>query len=211
MPPIRRWRRRRARSRSYRLDDYAAACYRFTWNSFCDWFLEFAKPVFAQGETEEAAELRAVAAYVLGTILKLLHPAMPYVTEVLWGEFGFGPEGTLIRAPWPEAVAVPEAEAARAELDWVVGLISEVRAVRSEMRVPPSVLAPILLRDADAEALGRAGALDRGDPPAWPAPPTVSPLAGEVPKGSAQAVLGRDHHRIAARRADRPLGRAHAP
>jgi valyl-tRNA synthetase len=174
---------------AYRFDDYAAACYRFTWNSFCDWFLEFAKPILAQGESEDAVEVRAVAAHVLGTILTLLHPAMPYVTEVLWGKFGFGAEGTLIRAPWPTPVAVPEAEAARAELDWVVGLISEVRAVRSEMRVPPSVLAPILLRDADAEALGRVARwmdairrLARAS--------EVSPMAGEVPKGSAQAVLG---------------------
>jgi valyl-tRNA synthetase len=155
---------------AYRLDDYAAACYRFTWNSFCDWFLEFAKPILAQGETEDAAEIRAVAAHVLGTILRLLHPAMPFVTEVLWAEFGLGAE-------------------ARAELDWVVALIGEVRAVRSEMRVPPSVLAPILLRDADAEALGRVARwieairrLARAS--------DVSPLAGDGPRGSAQAVLG---------------------
>ena len=48
---------------------------------------------------------------------------MPFVTEVLWAEFGLGAEGTLIRAPWPATVAVPGAEAARAELDWVVALI----------------------------------------------------------------------------------------
>jgi valyl-tRNA synthetase len=174
---------------AYRLDDYAAAGYRFTWNSFCDWFLEFAKPILSQGETGEAAEIRAVAAHVLGTILRLLHPAMPFVTEVLWAAFGLGAEGTLIRAPWPTAVPVPGAEAARAELDWVVALIGEVRAVRSEMRVPPSVLAPILLRDADAEALGRVARwieairrLARAS--------EVSPLTGEVPRGSAQAVLG---------------------
>jgi valyl-tRNA synthetase len=174
---------------AYRLDDYAAACYRFTWNSFCDWFLEFAKPILAQGDSDDADEIRAVAAHGLGTILRLLHPAMPFVTEVLWGEFGFGAEGTLIRAPWPAPVAVPGAEAARAELDWVVGLIGAVRAVRSEMHVPPSILAPILLRDADAAALGRVARwidairrLARAS--------EVSPLAGEVPKGSAQAVLG---------------------
>ena len=174
---------------AYRLDEYAAACYRFTWNSFCDWFLELAKPSLGQGDPEDAAEVRAVAAHVLGTVLRLLHPAMPFVTEVLWAEFGFGAEGTLIRAPWPVAVAVPEAEAARVELDWVVSLIGEVRAVRSEMRVPPSVLAPILLRDADAEALGRVARwidairrLARAS--------EVSPMVGEVPHGSAQAVLG---------------------
>ncbi|HEX7391151.1 MAG TPA: valine--tRNA ligase, partial [Acidiphilium sp.] len=58
---------------AYRLSDYALACYRFTWGDFCDWFLELAKPGLA-GETNEARELRAVAAEVLGTILRLLHP-----------------------------------------------------------------------------------------------------------------------------------------
>ncbi|MDT8871276.1 class I tRNA ligase family protein [Komagataeibacter rhaeticus] len=50
---------------SFRFDEYAATCYRFVWNCFCDWFLEFAKPVFGAGETAEAVETRAVAAHVL--------------------------------------------------------------------------------------------------------------------------------------------------
>jgi valyl-tRNA synthetase len=174
---------------AYRLNDYAAACYRFTWNTYCDWFLEFAKPVFAQGESPEASEIRAVAAHVLGTILRLLHPAMPFVTEELWGAFGFGAEGTLIRAPWPKPAAATEAEAARAELDWIVGLITEVRGVRSEMRVPPSILAPILLRDADAEALARAARWEDTIRRMARAS-EVRPLEGEAPAGSAQAVLG---------------------
>jgi valyl-tRNA synthetase len=174
---------------AYRLNDYAAACYRFTWNTYCDWFLEFAKPVFAQGESAEAAEIRAVAAHVLGTILRLLHPAMPFVTEELWGAFGFGTEGTLIRAPWPKPVAAVEAEAARAELDWIVGLITEVRGVRSEMRVPPSILAPILLRDANGEALARAARWEDTIRRMARAS-EVRALDGEAPAGSAQAVLG---------------------
>ena len=173
---------------AYRFNDYAAAGYRFTWGSFCDWFLEFAKPVFAQGETPEAAELRATCAHVLGVILRLLHPAMPYVTETLWDHFGYGPEFSLIRAPWPVAMAVAAPEAARAELGWVVKLISELRTVRSEMNVPPSTLAPVLLRDATADTLARAGrwaeALRRMGRAS-----EVKALEGEVPKGAAQAVV----------------------
>ena len=122
----------------YRFDEYAAACYRFTWNSFCDWFVEFAKPVLAEGDSENAREVRATAAHVLGTILRLLHPAMPFVTEELWGQFGYGPEGSLIGTAWPTAITVTDAQAARAELDWVVRLITEVRTVRAEMNVPAS-------------------------------------------------------------------------
>ncbi|MEO9188917.1 MAG: valine--tRNA ligase, partial [Acetobacteraceae bacterium] len=173
---------------AYRIDDYAHTLYHFTWSNFCDWFLEFAKPVFAEGDTAAAREVRGVAAHVLGTLLRLLHPAIPFVTEELWDRLGYGAPCGLIRAPWPGPVAVSEAEAARAELDWVVRLIGEVRAVRAEMNIPPAVLAPVLLRDASPENMARAGR--------WIEPirrmaraANVSALEGEMPKGSAQAVL----------------------
>ena len=61
---------------------------------------------------------------------------MPFVTEELWDRFGYGEPCSLIRAAWPEPVGVPDAAAAREELDWVVRLISVVRSVRTEMNVP---------------------------------------------------------------------------
>ena len=173
---------------AYRFDDYAAACYRFTWDTFCDWFVEFAKPVLMEGDSVAAHEVRGTAAYVLSSILRLLHPAMPFVTEELWDRFGYGEPYSLIRAAWPEAVAVPDAAAARDELDWVVRLISVVRSVRTEMNVPPSTPTPILLRDATAETLARGRRwidairmLARAS--------ELRQLDGEMPKGSAQAMV----------------------
>ncbi|HLY87377.1 MAG TPA: valine--tRNA ligase [Acetobacteraceae bacterium] len=167
---------------AYRFDEYAAACYRFTWDTFCDWFVEFAKPVLAE------PEVRQTAAHVLGTILRLLHPAMPFVTEELWDRFGYGEPYSLIRTAWPETVAVSDAGVARAELDWVVRLISEVRSVRTEMNVPPGTLTPILLRDASAETLARGQRwveairrLARAS--------ELRGLDGAMPKGAAQVVL----------------------
>jgi valyl-tRNA synthetase len=168
---------------AFRFDEYAAACYRFTWNVFCDWFLEFAKPAFA-GD----AELRAAAAHVLGIQLRLLHPAMPFVTATLWGEFGFGAATGLIRAPWPEVAAVPGAAEARVELDWLVRLVGEVRTVRSEMNVPPSLLAPLLLKDASAETMARAGRWSEVIGRMARAS-AVEPLAGEPPRHAAQIGL----------------------
>ncbi len=141
---------------AYRFNDYAAAVYRFTWGTFCDWFLEFAKPVLNGLDGPDAAELRATAAHVLGIILRLLHPAMPFVTEHLWDEMGHGAPYSLIRAPWPRPSPVADPGVARGELDWVVRLIGEVRTVRSEMNIAPSTLTPILLRDARPETLERA-------------------------------------------------------
>jgi valyl-tRNA synthetase len=69
---------------AYRFDEYAASCYRFVWNTFCDWFLEFSKPLLAEGaDPSDAAEIRSVGAHVLGQILRLLHPVIPFVTEEL--------------------------------------------------------------------------------------------------------------------------------
>jgi valyl-tRNA synthetase len=170
---------------SFRVDEYAGACYRFVWNIFCDWFLELAKPGLAGAE---AAELRAVAAYVLGVVLRLLHPAMPFVTEAIWDELGYGEPGSLIRAEWPGEIAVRDAETARTELDWLVRLIGTVRTVRSEMGVPPSVLAPVLLRDAYPDSIARGARW--GEAIARLARASeFGRLEGAVPKGSAQAVL----------------------
>ncbi|MBK1662145.1 valine--tRNA ligase [Paracraurococcus ruber] len=174
---------------AYRFDEYAAACYRFTWNTFCDWFIEFAKPVLNGEDGPEKAEVKGAAQHVLGTLLRLLHPAIPFVTEELWDRFGYGPECSLIGAAWPEAAAVAGAEAAREELDWVVRLVTEVRAVRAEVNVPPSVTTPLLVRDAAPESLARAGrwidAIRR-----LGRVTEIAPLAGEAPKGVAQAVVG---------------------
>jgi valyl-tRNA synthetase len=121
-------------------------------------------------------------------MLRLLHPAIPFVTEELWDHFGYGAPCSLIRAPWPSPTAVPDAAAARAELDWVVRLISEVRSVRTAMNVPPATQVPILLRDAAPATLLRA---ER-----WIEPirrlaraAEVQALTGEMPKGAAQAVV----------------------
>ncbi|HEY7577816.1 MAG TPA: valine--tRNA ligase [Acetobacteraceae bacterium] len=167
---------------AYRMDEYAGVCYRFTWDTFCDWFVEFAKPALSQ------QEVRQTAAHVLGTILRLLHPVMPFVTEELWDRFGYGEPCSLIRAAWPQRVDVTDAPAARAELYWVLRLISAVRSVRTEMNVPPGKMTPILLRDAMPETLARGQrwleAIRR-----LARISELKPLVGEMPKGSAQLML----------------------
>ena len=174
---------------AYRFDEYAATGYRFVWNTFCDWFLEFAKPLLAEGaDPKDAAETRAVGAYVLERILRLLHPAIPFVTEELWDRFGYGEPCGLIGAAWPEPANIADSEQARIELDWVVRLITAVRSIRSEMNVPPSKPSPVLLQGASDAAMGR---IDR-----WmeairrlARASDVSLLRSDVPRGSAQAVL----------------------
>ncbi|MDT8331254.1 valine--tRNA ligase [Roseomonas gilardii] len=174
---------------AYRFDEYAAAVRRFAWDTFCDWFLEFAKPALASGDTPEAREAKGAAQHVLGVLLKLMHPVTPFVTEELWHKMGYGPELSLIHTAWPEPVRVSEPEAAREEMDWLVGLVSTVRGVRAEMNVPPSQRFPLLVQGAGPEVLARGqrwldtiARMARIE--------AIQPLAGEPPKGVAQAVLG---------------------
>ncbi|WKW52221.1 valine--tRNA ligase [Rhodomicrobium lacus] len=175
---------------AYRFNDAAGAVYRFVWNRFCDWYLEFAKPVF-MGEDEAAkAETQATAAWALDEILKLLHPFMPFVTEELWtvtGEDGPARTSLLALAPWPEPARDTDA-AALAEIDWVIDLISEIRSLRSEMNVPPATLLPLTLTGATDDTKARAARYEAF----LKRMARLSDIgfADVPPQGSAQFVLG---------------------
>jgi valyl-tRNA synthetase len=133
-------------------DTAAEALYRFIWNVFCDWHVELAKPLLS-GEGEAAAETRAMTAWTLDLILKLLHPIMPFMTEELWeqtAEAGPLRDSMLMVAPWPE---LPETYAdadAAAEIGLVVAAISEGRSVRAELNVPPAARPALLVAEATA-------------------------------------------------------------
>jgi len=121
----------------------ADALYHFTWGTFCDWYVEFAKPVLAAVHTTpkaeaDKAETRATVAWVLAQLVHLLHPIMPFVTEELWKHLTDGKGGLLIQGRWPVLAAGLLDRDAAAEMDWVVALIEQIRAVRSEMNVPAS-------------------------------------------------------------------------
>jgi valyl-tRNA synthetase len=132
-------------------DDAANALYRFIWNLFCDWFVEFAKPILNGGDEAAKAETRAMAAWVLETILKLLHPVAPFITEELWAQTapeGRPRESLLIVEPWPalpDSYADPEAEA---EIGLVIAAVAEGRSVRAELNVPPGARPDLIVAEA---------------------------------------------------------------
>jgi len=135
---------------AYRFDEAARAIYAFVWGTYCDWYLEFAKPVFLGTDEAAKGEARATTAWVLDQILHILHPFMPFVTEEIWEQMAPGRAHRLISAAWPQAAADLAAPAAVAEMDWVVRLISDIRAVRSEMNVPPAAKLAAILKGANA-------------------------------------------------------------
>ncbi len=132
---------------AYRFDDAAGALYQFVWGTFCDWYIEFTKPIL-QGENAAArAETQAATAWVLRCILHLLHPMMPFITEELWRNLAGEESGMLIDAPWPQLSPLNENISQVAVMDWMIGVISAIRAVRSEMNVPPAARIPLILKE----------------------------------------------------------------
>ncbi|WP_310474684.1 valine--tRNA ligase [Sandarakinorhabdus sp.] len=138
----------------FRFDAYADAIYKMVWSRFCDWYLELIKPLLAEGaDAAVAAETRAVAGWALDQILVMLHPVMPFITEELWSKLAVRDD--LILASWVQTDALPEDAAASADIDWLIGLISEVRSARTELNVPPSAKLPYAVDGASVDTLVR--------------------------------------------------------
>ena len=167
-----------------RFDGAANTIYQFVWSRFCDWYLELIKPVLQGEGTEGLEETRAVAGWVLDQILVMLHPFMPFITEELWHALGSRPTD-LIAARWPIADARALDPEAVQEIDWLIRLVSEVRAARTELNVPPGARMTFFARDAGDGTLTRLarqeavlGRLAR-----------VDPGQGEVPSGGALQIV----------------------
>jgi valyl-tRNA synthetase len=135
-------------------DEAATALYRFIWNTYCDWYLELAKPILNGSDEAAKAETRATAAWALDHCLLLLHPVSPFITEELWARLAEagGPtrDTALISAAWPSLPGTMVDPAAAEEIGWLIELVSEVRSIRSEMNVPPSAKPVLALSGASA-------------------------------------------------------------
>lgn len=149
----------------FRFHDAASGAYQFVWNVFCDWYVEFIKPVLNGDDEAAKTETRRSAAWALDRILVLLHPMMPFITEELWqrlAEYGPPRSAPLILADWPQPTPDWYDPAATAEIQWLIDLISEVRSIRSELNVPAGARIPLLLvapKPVDADRLVRYATL----------------------------------------------------
>jgi valyl-tRNA synthetase len=171
-----------------RFNDAASTAYHFVYDIFCDWYVEITKPIFQTGTDAARAETRATTAWARDQILKLLHPFMPFITEELWARTSETPRDTLlILAQWPKPHAIEGAEAATAEMSWVIEMIKGVRSVRAEMNVPAGAKIQMLLTGADAVAAERL--IRNRDVILSLARLTSADVAEIIPGGSAQFVL----------------------
>ncbi len=175
----------------YKFNEAADAIYQFVWGAFCDWYLEFTKPVLTDEKADPAvrAEVRATTAWVLDQILILLNPFMPYLTEELYAHLAKRPAGTmLLTSPWPAYPAGLTRPAAMQEMDWLCRVIAAIRSVRADMNVPAGAKVRLLVKDAAPatqkrfktyeEILRRMARLE-----------SLEMVQGAIPSGSIQTVV----------------------
>jgi valyl-tRNA synthetase len=164
---------------AYRFNDAANATYRFVYDIYCDWYIEFGKPMLTGEDGPAKQETRAMVAWARDELLKLLHPFMPFITEELWAVTAKR-DMLLTLTAWPRIAAEVTAEqlvldddpqippalmtyaanfadfSAEAEIGWVIDLITAIRSVRVEMNIQPATLTALVLAKASKETRERA-------------------------------------------------------
>ncbi len=204
---------------NYRFDHAAQAIYEFTWNEYCDWYLELSKPVLQDESSCAAAKrgTRHTLVRVLETLLRLAHPIMPFITEEIWQQVAplAGATGpTIMRQPYPVTDPTCIDPQAVAEMEWVMQFLLGVRRIRGEMNIPPSKPLPLLLQNGNPQDAARLAAnrhylitLGRLQSIAWLTPEQdapesaialvgemriLIPMAGLIDKAAEQARLEKE-------------------
>ncbi len=143
---------------SYRFDIAAGILYEFTWNQFCDWYLELSKPAVHKGNDAQKRAARHTLIEVLEGLLRLAHPIIPFITETIWQRVKEvkGIEGeTIMLQAFPEFDASLVDEQALNDLEWIKEVIVAVRNIRAEMNIAPGKPLEVILRGADDNAKRR--------------------------------------------------------
>jgi len=136
--------------KNFRFDEAAKIIYQFVWHSYCDWYIEFLKPVFATNIKQNLNETRAFAAYIQSSILVMLHPFVPFFTEKIWLDLKLN---TKLKTPlmykdWnlPAKVS-PSFKKSYQKIDWLIQLITSIRSTKAELEVSPGSLIDISIED----------------------------------------------------------------
>jgi len=136
----------------YRFNDASAAIYRFIWHEFCDWYLELSKPVFyGRVSPEQRQATQRTLGEVFKIMLQLLHPFMPFVTEELWQAQNGSDKNSIMVSSFPQPVKSWEDTAAKKEMEILMEIITSIRNIRGEMRIPPSTKLQVLISAPDMQ------------------------------------------------------------
>jgi valyl-tRNA synthetase len=173
----------------YRFNDAASGCYQFVWHEFCDWYLEMVKPSLYGREEVMKGSVRGTMLEVLKSVLKLVHPFMPFVTEEIWQKLP-GTKGSIMKADFPDAARAVRDEEASSQMQLLMAIVGAIRNIRGEMGIPPGKKVETVMEvpdQAQADFLNRYEAYIRNL-----AKVDAISLGASVskPEGSATAVIG---------------------
>lgn len=123
---------------TFRFNDAAHHLYSHVWSKFCDWYIEFSKPLFSGNNADLKNETQLTFAWVLDQCLIMLHPFMPFITEELWQQ-NKDRNNLIMHEAWPEFPKVLFSDdVSQKEINWLIDLIQEIRSARSEVNIPAS-------------------------------------------------------------------------
>jgi valyl-tRNA synthetase len=130
---------------SFRFDEAAKYVYKFVWNSYCDWYLEFLKPIFNSKNTSNIKEARLFSSFMMANILKMLHPFIPFFTESLWAKNNYKKtfKSNLISSIWPEYKNIKKFIKNQNDINVIIEFISSIRSTKAELKVTPKLFSDI--------------------------------------------------------------------
>tara|TARA_B100000767_G_scaffold274435_1_gene307421 strand:- start:6 stop:2222 length:2217 start_codon:yes stop_codon:yes gene_type:complete len=129
----------------FRFDEAAKHVYQFVWHSYCDWYLEFLKPIFNSKNISEIREVRLFSSFMMSNILKLLHPFIPFFTESLWSKNNYKKtfKTNLISAEWPEFKKNNKFNKNYTDIKNIIEFISNIRSTKSELKITPKLFCDV--------------------------------------------------------------------
>ena len=130
---------------AFRFDEAAKNAYQFVWHSYCDWYLELLKPIFNSSSKSELNEAKFFSSFMLSNILKLLHPFIPFFTELVWSKNNYKKvfKTDLILSEWPEFKVISKFKNNQKNINTLIDFISSIRSSKSELKIAPKLFCDI--------------------------------------------------------------------
>ena len=131
---------------NFRFDEAARHIYKFVWHSYCDWYLEFLKPIFNSKNSHEIEEAKNFSSFMLANILKMLHPFIPFFTESTWAKNKFNNffKSDLVLSEWPEYKKQDNFNKNQININNLIELISNIRSTKAELNITPKLYCDII-------------------------------------------------------------------
>jgi len=139
---------------NFRFDEAARTIYQFVWHSYCDWYIEFLKPIFDSKNIKNLEETRNVLAFIQASILILLHPFVPFFTEKVWQDFKFSNyfKTPLMFKDW-SIKTQSNFKKNHNKIDWLIKIVTNIRSTKVDLNVSPGSFIDISTAELDSKKI----------------------------------------------------------